>query len=191
MGFEYLDKESETVLNKYLNRNEISNKFIAKDLINSGYLEGGATKPFGQNMDIEVWVDRATTKGKSYFEMKERYENQIEMSKSIQNINIKADNQSPVNIALHGSTATQTVDYANNEQLEALSSLFEMVNSAKEFTDEEREEILELIEGAKNATKNKKKILLKTLMSALGAALRKAPAFIITKWDEIQVMFGG
>ncbi len=193
MGFEYLDSESEEFLSEVLNRKEfplVSESIVIKSLIECKYLDGFMSKPYGQDGNVTCCVDRATQKGKSYFEMKEKYENQIKTSKS--NItHITTGNNSPVNLAVDGSTSTQTVDYANNEEIKALSSFADMVNSVKDFTEEERAEILELIAGAKEATSSGKKTVLKIIMSGLGTALAKAPAFIIDKWDEIQQMFGG
>ncbi len=195
MRFEYLDKDSEQELEKLL----IEKKFpksddrdIIQNLIEKGYLIGSKTDPFGQEGNIICIIEGITYKGKTYFEMKECYEMQREKSVITTNhisINTNGDN-SPVNVAQGNATANQIIDYANNDQLQALAKFSEMIIAEKEISERERKEILELINGAESATHDKNSVVLKALFSVIRKSLAKAPSLILDKWQEIESLFG-
>lgn len=77
MDFKYLDNESEQKLKEFLSCNNITyNKFndrVIENLINLGYLKGEDISPISEPHTCYVVID-ITQKGKSYFEMKKRYE---------------------------------------------------------------------------------------------------------------------
>ncbi len=189
MKFEYLSNASEEVLHKIINgkyhyeQNQHNNNIISDLVVKR--------KITAQKLSSANYIDKffdilPNEDGNSYFEMKLKYEDILERTRPMI---INASNNSAVNITTGSGNATQTIDYANNEQLNALTNLASMVNSTSKFTDDEKTEIIELIEGAKEATTSNKKTMLKTLCTGISSVLTKAPAFILDKWEEIKTMF--
>lgn len=77
MDFQYLDKESENVLQSLLEKDSILNENISgtaiENLVNQGYINGNDCRTLSDLEPKYVLID-ITQKGKTYFEMKQKYE---------------------------------------------------------------------------------------------------------------------
>ena len=77
MDFQYLDKESENVLQSLLEKDSIFNENISgtaiENLVNQGYINGNDCRTLSDLKPKYVLID-ITQKGKTYFEMKQKYE---------------------------------------------------------------------------------------------------------------------
>lgn len=77
MDFQYLDKESENVLQSLLEKDSIFNENISgtaiENLVNQGYINGNDCRTLSDLEPKYVLID-ITQKGKTYFEMKQKYE---------------------------------------------------------------------------------------------------------------------
>ena len=77
MGFEHLDEESENILRDLLIKDDILNKNMSGTaiewLVKQGYVEGRDCTTFS-DIEPRYVLIRITQKGKSYFELKAKYE---------------------------------------------------------------------------------------------------------------------
>jgi len=138
-----------------------------------------------------TWADNIpymlniTNKGKTYFEMKERYEQEMEKQRSIV---INAGDGSPINMNIGSGNATQNVNYANNEQLKALQDFVSMIKCSDELTVEQKKEVLELIEGIAENQKSGKKTIIKSLLSCVTPIVSVAKT-LKDSWETIVSLF--
>lgn len=77
MSFDYLDKESQKLLHELINNNNIYNEKCSvttiSNLVNNGYVVGvEVTTLRGPRLNYRL--TNFAQKGKTYFEMKEKYE---------------------------------------------------------------------------------------------------------------------
>ena len=79
MVFEYLDEESENILQYLLMKDNIVDEKMRgtaiEGLIKKGYVEGRDCKTLSDIEPVYIVIG-ITQKGKSYFELKEKYENE-------------------------------------------------------------------------------------------------------------------
>lgn len=77
MAFEYLDAESENVLRGLLKQDSVPNENVSgtaiEALITQGYVKGADCKSLSDIEPRYVLIE-ITQKGKSYFELKQKYE---------------------------------------------------------------------------------------------------------------------
>ena len=77
MAFQYLDKESEDLLLSLLKKDSILNENISgtaiEYLVNQGYVNGHDCRALSEMEPKYVLID-ITQKGKTYFELKSKYE---------------------------------------------------------------------------------------------------------------------
>lgn len=165
MYFEILDSESELLLMELLKNAEIPCtcfKPAAKTLLAANYVNGSAVI---ENSEYHTYyISNIEHKGRMYFEMKERYEQEMEKQRSII---INATDGSPVNMNIGSGTAIQNINNANTEQLKALQDFVSMINHTDELTAEQKKEVLELIDEIKANQQSGKKIIIKSLLSCI------------------------
>ena len=187
MSFEYLDNESEQFLTELLAQTEFPctwNNYTIKNLIDNNYLIGSSQI---HGSGVTCFIKDIHQKGKSYFEMKEKHENNIERNRPVMNY-IQTGDYSPVNSVIgNNNRTTQTVDYANNEQLKALEEFVVHLNTSTELSAEQKDEILEMIESIKETSKSGGKIkgffiAVKTLLSGT--------ATLAENWKSVKSRLG-
>ena len=192
MGFEELDHESEELLLELTQPNisfpqflTLENCEVWDNLFDCKYLKG-KTKAFinGEKLVSLMGLEQ---KGKSYFEMKEKHEKNMERTRPVLNY-INTGDYSPVNSVIGNSNnTTQTVDYANNDQLKALEEFVVQLNTSTELSPEQKEEILEMIESIKETSESGGKIkgffiAIKTLLSGTTT--------LSDQWKSVKSRFG-
>ncbi len=165
MYFEILDSESELLLMELLKNAEIPCtcfKPAAKTLLAANYVNGSAVI---ENSEYHTYyISNIEHKGRMYFEIKERYEQEMEKQRSII---ISATDGSPVNMNIGSGTAIQNINNANTEQLKTLQDFVSMINHTDELTAEQKKEVLELIDEIKANQQSGKKIIIKSLLSCI------------------------
>ncbi len=195
MNFIELDSESEKVLQKivegYVNNKELfddnnlclqicDDVAVWQHLVSAGMLKGSVFEDITGLINFEVALDH---KGKTYFEMKEK-----EQKKVANNINITADRNSNVQL-VQGGTATQTVNYANGENVAStLKQFIDAVECSDVLEDEDKGELLEACREILPAMDNKNKFSIKGIAKTINDTLEKyttLPSNMLTIWAAL------